>query len=191
MPASLRTVGARQLQFWRFNLIGWVLSETLLCGWFLCCLGCRIGVVVCIVQRLFNVILRICRFQSTTLIFNWMWTRVQCPCRPQRSSWRGSQEQRQAQHEGFDVDVDVEVDWEVPEVPEPADFRDDLHSPDKFLKVTCAEATAVDVIDGGGTRIRRLFQAQVIRRGSGPNRVVECPVWAVLQGKAGVQPWVV
>ena len=55
-------------------------------------------------------------------------------------------EQRQAQQE-LDVDVDVEVDWEVPEVPEPADFGDDLHNPDKFLKVTSAEATAVDVID--------------------------------------------
>ena len=91
----------------------------------------------------------------------------------------------------MDVDVEVSMDWEVPEVPEPADFGDDLHSPDKFLKVTSAEATAVDVIDGGGTRISRLFQAQVIRRGSGPNRVVECPFWAVVQGKAGVQPWVV
>ena len=101
------------------------------------------------------------------------------------------QEQRQEQQEGLEVDVDVEVDWEVPEVPEPADFGDDLHSPDKFLKVTSAEATAVDVIDGGETRISRLFQAQVIRRGSGPNRVVECPFWAVVQGKAGVQPWVV
>ena len=49
----------------------------------------------------------------------------------------------------------------------------------------------MDVIDGGGTRISRLFQAQVIRRGSGPNRVVECPFWAVVQGKVGVQPWVV
>ena len=99
------------------------------------------------------------------------------------------QEQRQEQHEGLEVDVDVEVDWEFPEVPEPADFGDDLHSPDKFLKVTSAEATAVDVIDGGGgTRISRLFQAQVIRRGSGPNRVVKCPFWAVVQGKAGVQP---
>ena len=91
----------------------------------------------------------------------------------------------------MEVDVDVEVDWEVPEVPEPADFGDDLHSPDKFLKVTSAEATAVDVIDGGGTRISRLFPAHVIRRGSGPNRVVECPFWAVVHGKAGVQPWVV
>ena len=62
---------------------------------------------------------------------------------------------------------------------------------DLFLKVTSAEATAVDVIDGGGTRISRLFHAQVIRQGSGPNRVVECPFWAVLQAKAGVQPWVV
>ena len=43
-----------------------------------------------------------------------------------------------------------------------------------FVKVTSAEPTAVDVIDGGGTRISRLFQPQVIRRGSGPNRVVEC-----------------
>ena len=60
------------------------------------------------------------------------------------------QEQRQEQQEGLEVDVDVEVDWEVPEVPEPADFGDDLHSPDKFLKVTSAEATAVDVIDAGG-----------------------------------------
>ena len=96
------------------------------------------------------------------------------------------QEQRQEQQEGVEVDVDVEVDWEVPEVPEPADFRDDLHSPDKFLKVMSAEATALDPIDGGGTRISRLFQAQVIRRGSGLNRVVECPFWAVVQGKAGV-----
>ena len=87
--------------------------------------------------------------------------------------------------------MDVEVDWEVPAVPEPADFGDELHLPDKVLKVTSAEATAVDVVDGGGTRISRLFQAQVIRRGSGPNRVVECPFWAVVQGKAGVQPWVV
>ena len=31
----------------------------------------------------------------------------------------------------------------------------------------------------------------MIKRGSGPNRVVECPFWAVVQGKAGVQPWVV
>ena len=31
----------------------------------------------------------------------------------------------------------------------------------------------------------------MIRRGSRPNRVVECPFWAVYQGKAGVQPWVV
>ena len=89
------------------------------------------------------------------------------------------------------MDLDVEVDWEVPEVPEPADFGDDLHSPDKFLKVTSAEATAVDVIDGGGTRMSCVFQSQVIRRGSGPNRVVECPFWAVVQGKAGVHPWVV
>ena len=101
------------------------------------------------------------------------------------------QEQRQEQQEGWEVDVEVEADWEVPEVPEPADFGDELHGPDKFLKVTSAEATAVDVIDGGGTRFSRLFQAQVIRRGSGPNRVVECPLWAVVQGKAGVQPWVV
>ena len=48
------------------------------------------------------------------------------------------------------MDVDGQVDWEVSVVPEPADFGDDLHSPDKFLKVTSAEATAVDVIDGGG-----------------------------------------
>ena len=89
------------------------------------------------------------------------------------------------------MDVDVVVDWEVPEVPEPADFGDALHSPDNFLKVTSAEATAVDVVDGGGTIISRLFQAQVIQRGSGQNRVVECPFWAVLQGKGGVQPWVV
>ena len=102
------------------------------------------------------------------------------------------QEQQQEQQEGLEVDVEVEVDWEVPEVPEPADFGDELHLPDKFVKVTSAEATAVDVIDGGGgTRISRLFQAQVIRRGSGPNRVVECPFWAVVQGRAGVQPWVV
>ena len=89
------------------------------------------------------------------------------------------------------MDVDVVVDWEVPEVPEPADFRDALHSPDKFLKVTSAEATAVDVVEWGGTIISRLFQAQVIRRGSGQNRVVECLFWAVLQGKGGVQPWLV
>ena len=44
---------------------------------------------------------------------------------------------------------------------------------------------------GGGARICRLFQAQVIRRGSGRNRVVGCPFWAMVQGKAGVQPWVV
>ena len=100
------------------------------------------------------------------------------------------QEQRQEQQEGLEVDVDVVVDWEVPEVPEVADFGDALHNPDKFVKVTSAEATAVDVIDGGGTIISRLFQAQVIRRGSGQNRVVECPFWAVVQGK-GVQPWVV
>ena len=102
------------------------------------------------------------------------------------------QEQRQEQQEGVEVDVDVEVDWEVPEVPEPADFGDALHSPDKFLKVSSAEATAVDVVDGGGGAIiTRLFQAQVIRRGSGQNRVVECPFWAVVQGKGGLQPWVV
>ena len=67
------------------------------------------------------------------------------------------QEQRQEQQEGLEVDVDVVVDWEVPEVPELADFGDALHSPDKFLKVTSAEATAVDVIDGGGAIISRLF----------------------------------
>ena len=60
------------------------------------------------------------------------------------------QEQRQEQQEVLEVDVDAVVDWEVPEVPELADFGDALHSPDKFLKVTSAEATAVDVIDGGG-----------------------------------------
>ena len=60
------------------------------------------------------------------------------------------QQQRQEQQDGLEVDVEVEVDWEVPEVLEPADFGDELHSPDKFLKVTSAEATAVDVIDGGG-----------------------------------------
>ena len=49
----------------------------------------------------------------------------------------------------------------------------------------------MDVIDGGGTRISRLFQAQVIQRGSGPNTVVDFPFWAVVQRKAGVQPWVV
>ena len=27
------------------------------------------------------------------------------------------------------MDVEVEVDWGVPEVPEPADFGDELHSP--------------------------------------------------------------
>ena len=27
---------------------------------------------------------------STTPIFNWKWTRVQCPCRPGRRRWRGS-----------------------------------------------------------------------------------------------------
>ena len=37
-------------------------------------------------------------------------------------------EQRQEQ---LEVDVEVEVDWEVPEVPEPADFGDELHLPDK------------------------------------------------------------
>ena len=31
----------------------------------------------------------------------------------------------------------------------------------------------------------------MIRWGSGQNRVVECPFWAVVQGKGGVQPWVV
>ena len=31
----------------------------------------------------------------------------------------------------------------------------------------------------------------MIRRGSGQNRVVECLFWAVVQGKGGVQPWVV
>ena len=61
------------------------------------------------------------------------------------------QEQRQEQQEGLEVDVDVVVDWDVPAVPEPADFGDALHSPDKFLKVPSAEATAVDVVDGGGT----------------------------------------
>ena len=50
------------------------------------------------------------------------------------------------------MDVEVEVDWEVPEVPEAADFGDELQSPDKFLKVTSAEAMAVDVVDGGGGR---------------------------------------
>ena len=96
------------------------------------------------------------------------------------------QEQRQEQQGGFEVDVDVVVDWEVPEVPEPADFGDALHSPDKFLKVMSAEATAVDVVDGGGGAIiSPLFQAQVIRRGSGQNRVVECPFWAVVEGKGG------
>ena len=65
------------------------------------------------------------------------------------------------------------------------DFGDALHSPDKFLKVTSAQATAVDVVDGGGTIISRLFQAQVVRRGSGQNGVVECPFWAVVQGKGG------
>ena len=89
------------------------------------------------------------------------------------------------------MDVDVVVVLDVLAVPEPADFGDALHSPDKFLKVTSAEATAVDVVDGGGTIISRLFQAQVIRRGSGQNRLVECPFWAVVQGKGGVQPWVV
>ena len=101
------------------------------------------------------------------------------------------QEQRQKQQEGLEVDVEVEVHWKVPEVPEPADFGEELHLPDKFVKVTSAEATAGDVIDGGGTRISRLFRAEVIQRGSGPNRVVECRFWAVVQGKGGVQPWVV
>ena len=68
-------VGARQVQFWRAPspvlarqvtswrapspvlALGLVLLETLLCGLFLCCLGCRIGVVVCIVQCLFSVML--------------------------------------------------------------------------------------------------------------------------------------
>ena len=99
---------------------------------------------------------------------------------PQEQRQERRQEQRQEQQEGVEVDVDVEVDWEVPEVPEPADFGDALHSPDKFLKVTSAQATAVDVVDGGETIISRLFQAQVIRRGSGQNRVVECPFWAVV-----------
>ena len=49
---------------------------------------------------------------------------------------------------------------------------------------------ALDVIDGGGTRISRLFQPGVIRRGSGPNREVECLFWAVVQGRAGLQAWV-
>ena len=31
----------------------------------------------------------------------------------------------------------------------------------------------------------------MIGRGSGPNRVAECLFWAVVQGKAEVQPWVV
>ena len=44
---------------------------------------------------------------------------------------------------------------------------------------------------GGGTIISRLFQAQVNRRGSGHNRVVVCPFLAVVQGKGGLQPWVV
>ena len=60
------------------------------------------------------------------------------------------QEQRQEQQEGLEVNVDMVVDREVPEVPEQADFGDALHSPDKFSKVTSAEATAVDVVDGGG-----------------------------------------
>ena len=110
---------------------------------------------------------------------------------PQEQRQEQRQEQWQEQQEGLEVDVDVVVDWEVPEVPEPADFGDALHSPEKFLKVTSAEATAVDVVDGGGATISRLFQEQVIRRGSGQNRVVECPFWAVVQGKGGVQPWVV
>ena len=101
------------------------------------------------------------------------------------------EDQREEQQEGLEATVEVEVDWEVPEVPEPADFGDELHSPDRFVKVTSAEATAVDVIDGWGRRISRLFHAQVIKRGSGPNRVMDCPFWAVVQGKAGVQPWVV
>ena len=73
------------------------------------------------------------------------------------------QEQRQEQQEGLEVDVDVVVDWDVPAVPEPADFGDALHSPDKFLKVTSAEATAVDVVDGGGT-ISRHWLGMVLAR---------------------------
>ena len=109
----------------------------------------------------------------------------------QREEQPQEQRQEEEEEEGLEAQVEVDVDWEVPEVPEPADFGVRLHSPDKFLKVKSAEATAVDVIDGGGTRISRLFQSQVIRRGSGLNRVVECPFWAVIQGKAGVQRWVV
>ena len=87
-------------------------------------------------------------------IFNWKWTRVHAvPVPAAAEQLEGQpQEQRQEQQEGLEVDVDVEVDWEVPEVPQPADFGDDLRSPDNFLKVTSAEATAVDVIDGGGGR---------------------------------------
>ena len=139
---------------------------------------------MCIVQCLFNVILRICRSQYANFLLEVKPRPVPVPAAAEQLEGQ-PQEQRQAQQEGLDVDVDVEGDSEVPEVPEPADFGNDLHSPDNFMKVTSAEATAVDVIDGGGTRISRLFQAQVIRRGSGPNRVVECPLWAVVQGKAG------
>ena len=73
----------------------------------------------------------------------------------QREEQRQEQRQEhwQEQQEGLEVDVEVEVNWEVPEVPERAAFGDELHLPDKFVKVTSAEATAVDVIDGGGTRI--------------------------------------
>ena len=95
------------------------------------------------------------------------------------------QEQRQEQQEGLEVDVDVVVDWDVPAVPEPADFGDALHSPDKFLKVTSAEATAVHVVDGGGMIISRLFQAQVIRRGFGTEPGGGVPVLGSGAGEGG------
>ena len=49
----------------------------------------------------------------------------------------------------------------------------------------------MDVVDGGGGDHQPPVPGEVIRRGSGQNRVVECPFWAVVQGKGGVQPWVV
>ena len=48
------------------------------------------------------------------------------------------------------MDVEVEVDWEVPEVTETADFGDELHLPDNFVKVTSAEATGGRHRWGGG-----------------------------------------
>ena len=60
------------------------------------------------------------------------------------------QEQRQEQQEGLEVDVEVEVDGEVPEVPKPADFGDELHSPNKFLKVRPPRRRRWTSLMGGG-----------------------------------------